>query len=98
MYTIILVPLTIMPSLFGATGLFYGVAAALLGGRLLWYCIKLLRETELTPTAMKMFHFSLLYLALLFVAMGVYKAVPFGHRAEAPQVIRLSHPDEALKP
>ncbi len=96
-YTLILVPLTIMPSFFGATGIFYGVAAALLGGRLLWYCIKLLRETELTPTAMKMFHFSLLYLALLFVAMGVDKAVPFGHRAEGPHVIELSHPDEAAK-
>jgi len=37
-------PLTIMPTLFGALGLFYGVAAAILGARLLWYCVRLLRE------------------------------------------------------
>lgn len=97
-YTLILIPLTIMPSFFGATGVFYGVAAALLGARLLWYCIKLLRESEITPTAMRMFHYSLIYLALLFVAMGVDKAVPFGHRAEPPKVWMLSHPDEASAP
>jgi protoheme IX farnesyltransferase len=93
-YTLILVPLTIMPSFFGATGIFYGVIAALLGGRLLWYCVKLLREAEVTPTAMRMFHYSLLYLALLFVAMGVDKAVPFGHGAQPPQVWMLRHPDQ----
>ena len=40
-YTLMLLPLTIMPSVFGALGLFYAVAAALLGGRLLWYCVQL---------------------------------------------------------
>jgi protoheme IX farnesyltransferase len=97
-YTLILVPLTIMPSVFGATGWFYGATAALLGARLLWYCIQLLREADVTPTAMRMFHYSLLYLALLFVAMGVDRAVPFGHGRAAPKVWILSHPDEALKP
>ena len=38
-YTLILVPLTIMPSVFGALGLLYGIVAALLGARFLWYCI-----------------------------------------------------------
>ncbi len=94
-YTLILVPLTIMPSFFGATGWFYGGAAALLGARLLWYCIQLLRESEITPTAMRMFHYSLLYLALLFVAMGVDRAVPFGHGRAAPEVWILRNPDEA---
>jgi protoheme IX farnesyltransferase len=98
-YTLILVPLTIMPSVFGATGLLYGIVAALLGARFLWYCIQLLRETGVTPTAMKMFHFSLLYLALLFVAMGVDRAIPLGrHGQRIPEVIILDHPDEALAP
>ena len=39
-YTLILLPLTILPSFFGALGPFYGVAAALLGARLLWYCLQ----------------------------------------------------------
>ena len=80
-YTLMLLPLTIMPSVFGALGLFYAVAAALLGARLLWYCIKLLRERRCTPTAWQMYHYSLLYLALLFVAMGIDRALPFGHPA-----------------
>jgi protoheme IX farnesyltransferase len=97
-YTLILVPLTIMPSVFGATGWFYGIAAAILGARLLWYCIQLLRESGVTPTAMRMFHYSLLYLALLFVAMGIDRAVPFGHARQAPEILLLQHPDEALRP
>ena len=48
-YTLILLPLTILPSFFGALGPFYGVAAALLGARLLWYCIRLRRERRVTP-------------------------------------------------
>jgi len=96
-YTLILVPLTIMPSVFGATGLLYGIIAALLGARFLWYCIQLLRETGVTPTAMKMFHFSLLYLALLFVAMGVDRAIPLGRRGQQiPEIIILDHPDAAV--
>jgi heme O synthase-like polyprenyltransferase len=88
-----------MPSVFGATGLLYGIVAALLGARFLWYCVQLLRETGVTPTAMKMFHYSLLYLALLFVAMGVDRAIPLGHRRQQiPEVIILDRPDEALAP
>jgi protoheme IX farnesyltransferase len=92
-YTMMLLPLTIMPSLFGALGLFYGVAAALLGARLLWYCLRLLKESSVTPTAWKMYKYSLLYLALLFVAMGVDRALPFGHR-DVPSVLILDRPDE----
>ena len=33
-----------------------------------------------TPVAWEMYRYSLLYLALLFVAMGVDRALPFGHR------------------
>jgi hypothetical protein len=34
-----------------------------------------------------MYKFSLLYLALLFVAMGVDRALPFGHIFERPHVL-----------
>jgi len=88
-YTLMLLPLTIMPTLFGALGLFYGVAAAILGARLLWYCIRLLRERSVTPVAWQMYRYSLLYLALLFAAMGVDRALPFGRPAAAPKVIIL---------
>ena len=97
-YTLMLLPLTIMPTLFGALGLFYGVAAALLGARLLWYCIRLLRERSITPVAWQMYRYSLLYLALLFVAMGIDRALPFGHRAPADKVIILGRPGEQAMP
>ena len=76
-----------MPTLFGALGLFYVVAAALLGARLLWYCIRLLRERSVTPVAWQMYRYSLLYLALLFVAMGIDRALPFGRRRPTKVII-----------
>jgi protoheme IX farnesyltransferase len=95
-YTLILLPLTLMPAFFGALGAFYGVAAALLGARLLWYCIRLLREQSVTPLAWRMYRYSLLYLALLFVAMGVDRALPFGHRADPARVLILDQPEQDL--
>jgi heme o synthase len=93
-YTLILLPLTLMPAFFGALGSFYGVAALLLGARLLWYCVQLLRDRAGTPVAWKMYRYSLLYLALLFVAMGVDRALPFGHRST--RVFILNHPEREL--
>jgi heme o synthase len=98
-YTLMLIPLTVMPAVFGSLGLFYAAIALGLGGRLLWYCVRLLREQSLQPTAWKMYKYSLLYLFLLFVAMGVDRAVPFGHRFERAPVMVLTQPQaEALSP
>jgi protoheme IX farnesyltransferase len=98
-YTLMLIPLTVMPSVFGSLGLLYAAVALGLGGRLLWYCIRLLRAPTLQPTAWKMYRYSLLYLFLLFAAMGVDRAVPFGHMFERAPVLLLQHPEaEALKP
>ena len=61
------------------------------------YSIKVLREAGVTPTTWQMYKFSLLYLALLFVAMGVDRAVPFGHGYERAPVLILDRPEaEAL--
>jgi protoheme IX farnesyltransferase len=95
-YTLILLPLTIMPALFGALGAFYATAAFLLGARLLWYCIRLLRERSTSAVAWQMYRYSLVYLALLFVAMGVDRVVPFGHRAEPTKVLILNQPQREL--
>jgi protoheme IX farnesyltransferase len=91
-YTLLLLPLTLLPTLAGTQGLLYAVVALLLGARLLWYCVRLLRETSVTPLAWKMYKYSLLYLALLFCAMGIDKRVPFGHR-NAPDIVVLDKPD-----
>ncbi len=82
LYAVMLVPLTLIPSLFGAFGALYAVAAMLLGLRLIWLCVKLLRAETLEPAAWQLYRFSLLYLALLFAAMAVDRIVPIS-RIEA---------------
>ena len=89
-YTVLLLPLTILPTVVGTQGVAYGLAALALGGRLLWYCWRLLKEPGVTPTAWKMYRYSLLYLALLFVAMGIDRALPFGHREPPPIRLEVS--------
>ena len=73
-YTLILVPLTLLPVAFGALGLFYLVSAALLGGALLAGVIRVMRASDFTKPAWSVYKFSLLYLALLFAAMVVDRA------------------------
>jgi protoheme IX farnesyltransferase len=67
-YTIMLVPLTILPWLSGNQGALYVITAALLGGRLLWYCVRLLARPAPRPRWRGHVQVSLVYLALLFVA------------------------------
>src|SRR5947209_3688914 len=69
-YTVLLVAVTLAPVALGTFGLVYGVAALLLGAVFTWYAVALRRSLE-RVAAVRLFHFSLLYLALLFVAMAV---------------------------
>jgi heme o synthase len=69
-YTAVLVAVTLAPVALGVFGLAYGVAAAVLGGVFAWYALELRRTME-RVAAVRLFHYSLLYLALLFVAMAV---------------------------
>ena len=74
-YTLILIPLTLLPVAFGALGMLYFVAAALLGAWLLVGVVRVIRATEFAKPAWSVYKFSLLYLALLFAAMVVDRAV-----------------------
>ena len=70
LYTLALVAFTLAPALWGQFGVVYLVAAAVLGGSFLWLAWQLQRER--TPRrATLLFHYSLAYLALLFVAMAL---------------------------
>ncbi len=70
LYTVVLVGLTLVPFFTGTFGPLYLVAAVLLGAQFLRLAWSLRRE--LTPRrASVLFHYSLAYLALLFVAMAV---------------------------
>jgi protoheme IX farnesyltransferase len=74
-YTMILVPLTLLPVAFGALGAPYLVMAALLGAWLLIGVVRVMRATEFPKPAWALYKFSLLYLALLFAAMVVDRAM-----------------------
>jgi protoheme IX farnesyltransferase len=74
-YTLILVPLTLLPVAFGALGILYLVCAALLGGALLAGVIRVMRAADFQKPAWSVYKFSLLYLALLFAAMVVDRAI-----------------------
>jgi protoheme IX farnesyltransferase len=70
LYTVVLVAVTLAPVAFGVFGITYGIAAAVLGAVFAWYALELRRTMQRTA-AVRLFHYSLLYLALLFVAMAV---------------------------
>jgi protoheme IX farnesyltransferase len=69
LYTAVMVAATIVPVGFGVFGLVYGAAAVALGAVFAWLAWALWRELS-RPRAVALFHYSLLYLALLFVAMA----------------------------
>jgi heme o synthase len=70
LYTCLLVVLTLLPVLFGFFGALYAAAAVGLGGAFLVLSLRLQRRAD-RRAALRTYLFSLLYLALLFVAMVV---------------------------
>jgi protoheme IX farnesyltransferase len=69
-YSVALVAVTLLPLTWSMFGLEYAVSAAALGGGFLVLAWRLRQET--TPgRAAALFHYSLAYLALLFVAMAI---------------------------
>ena len=74
-YNVILIACTLLPFTFGAFGMIYLLSALVLGGILLAGVIRILNAKEWTTPAWQVYKFSLLYLALLFVAMVVDRKV-----------------------
>jgi protoheme IX farnesyltransferase len=74
LYGWLLAAITALPVIGGLFGVVYGVAALVLGGVFLWLCVRLYRRADRRSAAL-LFHYSLLYLALLFAAMAVDKVV-----------------------
>jgi protoheme IX farnesyltransferase len=70
LYSLVLVGATMLPWAWGGAGPLYVVCALALGAVFVWLAEQLRRDT--TPRrAMLLFHYSLLYLALLFAALAV---------------------------
>ena len=74
LYTVTLVAFTAVPFAAGSLGATYLVAAAVLGAGFLALALRL-RRTQARRDAALAFHYSLLYLALLFVAAAVDAAL-----------------------
>jgi protoheme IX farnesyltransferase len=69
-YSLVLVAVTLLPFAWHTAGVGYLAAALLLGAIFLRFAWRLRRETT-TARAGALFHYSLLYLALLFVALAL---------------------------
>ena len=74
LYAALLLAVSFVPVLLGELGVLYAAAAALLGGRFLWLAVDLMHAPDI-PMARRTFRFSLLYLAALFVAMALDRAL-----------------------
>ena len=70
-YTLILIPLTVLPVAFGALGVVYLGCALVLGALFVRDVVRVMRAEVWTKPAWRLYKFSLLYLALLFGAMVV---------------------------
>ncbi|MEO8577301.1 MAG: heme o synthase [Gemmatimonadales bacterium] len=70
-YTLVLIAITVLPFTFHAFGMIYLVSAIVLGLILLWGVLRMRAAKEWTAPAWWVYKYSLLYLALLFVAMAV---------------------------
>ncbi|HEY8626805.1 MAG TPA: heme o synthase, partial [Gaiellaceae bacterium] len=70
LYSIVLVAITLLPFALREVGLVYLVSALALGAAFLWLAVSLQRDISRRRAGL-LFHYSLLYLALLFVAMAV---------------------------
>lgn len=76
-YTLLLVPLSLAPAIWGGLGLPYAAGAAILGAIFVTLAWRLWRDDS-DRTAMLTFRFSLAYLFLLFMLMVVDHALSLG--------------------
>ncbi len=78
-YTVILIVLTLLPVLFGAFGWFYLVSALVLNALLMRGVLRMIAAAKAgqpwSGPAWWVYKYTLLYLALLFVAMAVDRAI-----------------------
>ena len=71
LYTILMLVVTIVPYLIGMSGLIYLAAAISSGAYFLYYAIEMMRRKDDPVLPMRMFRYSITYLAILFGALLV---------------------------
>lgn len=79
LYTIALIPVSLLPWYFNFAGIFYAVSAALLGGMFIWFSYALFSSSvsisDNNKPAKKLFFFSIFYLFALFAILGIENLV-----------------------
>jgi protoheme IX farnesyltransferase len=73
-YAVITAVVTLIPMLLPQVGWIYGGAAVVLNVLLIGYCIRLYKTID-RPRASGLFHYSMLYLAILFLMLAVDRLV-----------------------
>ena len=73
LYTVVTVAVTLIPFFQGLVGGSYLVAATLLNAGLVWLTLRLYKQTDRT-SALLVFKYSMLYLALLFLMVAIDRA------------------------
>jgi len=79
LYTIMLVPVTLLPFLTRMSGLIYLVAAVLLNAGFLWHAVRL-KMAQSDAAAMRVFRYSIVYLMWLFLALLLDHYLPTTQR------------------
>jgi heme o synthase len=74
-YAVVLVALTLLPVTLGVLGTWYLAAAVALGAVFLTLLVQLRQKSSSTRHAWRAYRFSLVYLALLFIAMAADRAI-----------------------
>lgn len=69
-YTLILFPMTLMPTILGFAGMLYGLCAVVLSGFFVWTAFKVLSSDDM-KYARAMFSYSVFYLFALFLAVMI---------------------------
>ena len=72
-YTLALLPMTLLPAVLGLAGAVYFVTALLLGGVFLWVAGRFCRDAE-SSGARRVFRYSVLYLPILLLVLVLDKA------------------------
>lgn len=73
-YTVLTVLLTVLPFMLKQLGMVYLVSAIMLNIPLVAMCVKLYQQID-RPRASRLFHYSMLYLAILFLMVAVDRVV-----------------------
>ncbi len=75
-YSVVLLPVSLLPWLMGFAGSIYGAAAALLGGAMVVLALQVRRSADLDRrTPRRLFVFSILYLGVLFALLLMNAAI-----------------------